>query len=83
MEEKGCAPNKCTYNLLIRGLIHNDDISGALRFKGEMVAKGFYGDVSTCELFLDLVSKGKLDPSLQPVVKKIARLVFVIPLWHD
>ncbi|GMN59813.1 hypothetical protein TIFTF001_028914 [Ficus carica] len=26
------------------------------KFKGEMVAKGFYGDVSTYELFLDLVS---------------------------
>ncbi|EXC24897.1 hypothetical protein L484_011763 [Morus notabilis] len=36
-----------------------------------MVAKGFSSDVSTIELFVDLDSNGKLDPSLQQVVKRI------------
>lgn len=35
-------------------------------------------DVSTCESFVDLISKGKLDASLQPVVQKIVRLVFAL-----
>lgn len=36
----------------------------------KMVAKGFFGDASTYELFVDLVAEGKLDPSLRQVVKK-------------
>lgn len=46
---------------MIRGSFTNDEMSRALQLNDEMGAKGFSGDVSTCELFVDLVSKGKLD----------------------
>ena len=71
MEENGCPANDCTYNLMIRGFIKNNDISRALQLRHEMVTKGFYADASTAELFVNLVACGKLDSSLQPVTQVV------------
>ena len=71
MEENGCPPDSCTYNLMIRGCIKNNEISKARQLRHEMVDKGFSADASTAELFVDLVACGKLDSSLQPLAQKV------------
>ena len=60
----------CTYNTLIRGYIHNQKLSRAVQLTHEMVGKGFCADASTAELFIDLISEGKLDSSLQLLIHK-------------
>ena len=59
-----------TYNIMIRGYVLNHEISRAVQLTHEMVGKGFSADASTAKLFVDLVSDGKLDSSLRPLIQK-------------
>ena len=56
MEVNGCLPNDCSYNVLIQGLLLNNDISTAAKILPEMVSKGFSADISTATMFVDLLS---------------------------
>ncbi|PQP92135.1 hypothetical protein Pyn_21266 [Prunus yedoensis var. nudiflora] len=64
MEEKGCSPDDCTYNTIIRGFIHNKQTSRAMVLIQTMVEKGFSADASTTELIVNLLSKDEVDPTL-------------------
>ncbi|CAL8161647.1 unnamed protein product [Prunus armeniaca] len=64
MKERGCSPNGCTYNTLIRGCINNKETSRAFRLVQEMADMGFSADDSTMKWVVDLLSKDKLDPEL-------------------
>ena len=69
MEERGCSPNVCTYNIIIRGFIENNEISRATALIQQMVERGFSADASTTELIIDLLSKDKVDPALLQLFK--------------
>lgn len=62
-----------TYNLLIRGFITNSKMK-ALQLIDEMKKRGFSADASTAKLFDDLISRGKLDPSLRPIQEVISKV---------
>ena len=70
MEENGYPSNSGTYNLMIRGFVCNHDLSRAVQLANEMGGRGFSADVSTVDMFLDLISSGKLDPSLRSMFQK-------------
>ena len=70
MEESGCPPDNCTYNIMIRGFIVNHELSRGVEYANEMVARGFSADASTAKLFLHLISNGELDSSLQLLIQK-------------
>ena len=55
---------------MICGFILNREIPRVVEFINEMVVRGFFGDASTAELFVHLISNGKLDSSLQPLFQK-------------
>ncbi|PRQ35049.1 putative pentatricopeptide [Rosa chinensis] len=69
MGGKGCSPDGCTYNTIIRGLLNNSKTSWAMKFIQEMVELGFSADASTMELIVGLLSKDIVDPSLLPLFK--------------
>ena len=52
MEENGCPPDDCTYNIMIRRFILNHEISRGVEYTNEMVARGFSADASIAEFFL-------------------------------
>ena len=53
MEEKGCSPDGCTYNTIIRRFINDNETSKAVRLIQEMVERGFSADASTTELIVN------------------------------
>ena len=64
MGGKGCSPNDCTYNTIIRGLLHNNKMSRAVELIEEMKKCGFSADASTTKLVYGLLSKDVVDPTL-------------------
>ncbi|PRQ35312.1 putative pentatricopeptide [Rosa chinensis] len=69
MREKGCSPDGWTYNIIIRGLLSNNETSWAMGFIEEMVELGFSADASTTELIVRLLSKDIVDPGLLQLLK--------------
>ena len=55
---------------MIRGCVLNHDLSRAVKSAHEMMDRGFSADASTLDMFVDLISRGQLDPSLQPLIQK-------------
>nr|XP_034921426.1 pentatricopeptide repeat-containing protein At1g12620-like isoform X1 [Populus alba] len=53
MEEDGCMPNYCSYNVIIRGFLLHKDTSKARKLN-EMVNRGFSADSDTKTLLGDL-----------------------------
>ena len=53
MEEDGCMPNYCSYNVIIRGFLLHKDTSKARKLN-EMVSRGFSVDSATKTLLGDL-----------------------------
>ncbi|PRQ34971.1 putative pentatricopeptide [Rosa chinensis] len=72
MGGKGCSPDGCTYNTIVRGFINNKETSRATRLIQEMLEKGFSADASTMELIVDLLSKDTVDPGLLALLKDSA-----------
>ncbi|CAL2264527.1 unnamed protein product [Prunus armeniaca] len=70
MEEKGCSPDGCTYNTIIRGFISNNETSRAMVLIQQMVGNGFSADASTTELIVQLLSRDKVDPALLLLIKE-------------
>lgn len=65
MEEDGCMPNFCSYNVIIRGFLLHKDTSKARKLN-EMVNRGFSADSATKTLLGDLFP---IDGS--PALKKL------------
>ncbi|GMN59754.1 hypothetical protein TIFTF001_028846 [Ficus carica] len=61
---KGIQRDVRTYGIMIDGLLSGGLLGEALNLKMKWWPRE---DVSTCELFVDLISKGELDASLQLV----------------
>ena len=57
-------------NTIIRGLLHNNETSWAVKLIQEMVECGFSADVSTRELIVGLLCKDVVDPALLPLLKE-------------
>ncbi|KAJ6871842.1 hypothetical protein NC651_031039 [Populus alba x Populus x berolinensis] len=54
MEEDGCTPDKCAYNVIIQGFLQHKDPSMARQLVEEMVNRGFSADAATRALLNDL-----------------------------
>jgi pentatricopeptide repeat protein len=70
MEGRGCFPNNGTYNTIIRGFIHNNEISRTMGLVHQMVERGFSADASTMELIVGLLFEDEVDPALLPLLKR-------------
>uniref|UniRef100_A0A803KMX2 Pentatricopeptide repeat-containing protein n=1 Tax=Chenopodium quinoa TaxID=63459 RepID=A0A803KMX2_CHEQI len=60
MDEDGCLPDDCTYIIIIRGYIFNNDLSNALYYRDIMVREGFGVDADTFSLFVSILPSGNL-----------------------
>lgn len=54
MEEDGCTPNACSYNVIIQGFLQHKDTSTAMQLICEMVNRGFSTDAATRTFLLNL-----------------------------
>lgn len=55
MVDDGCPPNEYTYNIIIRGFLHGNDISKSLELVSVMTTNGFAADAHTTSVFVDLL----------------------------
>lgn len=69
MGEKGCSPDVWTYNIIIRGLLNNNEASRAVILIQEMGECGFSADARTMELIACLLCKDIVDPALLSLSK--------------
>jgi len=65
MEEHGCCPDQSTYDTLIKGFLHNNQVKRALQVIDVMAAKGFQADAQTASLVLDLLAHDQVDKSFK------------------
>uniref|UniRef100_A0A2P2KD19 Pentatricopeptide repeat-containing protein n=1 Tax=Rhizophora mucronata TaxID=61149 RepID=A0A2P2KD19_RHIMU len=56
MEDYGCLPDSWSYNIMIQGLLRNNDSTSAIQLLNEMVRKGFSADLSTADMLVNLAS---------------------------
>ncbi|PRQ34901.1 putative pentatricopeptide [Rosa chinensis] len=69
MGGKGCSPDGCTYNTIIRGLLNINETTWAMKLIQEMLERRFSADASTMELIIVLLSKDIVDPALLMLLK--------------
>ncbi|CAN0864612.1 Putative pentatricopeptide repeat-containing protein At1g12700, mitochondrial [Linum grandiflorum] len=68
MERSSYVPNKCSYNVIIRGFLRHKDPLDAKELIQEMVSEGFQADAATMSLMIELLPKKQLD---HPVLRKL------------
>uniref|UniRef100_A0A803KMU8 Pentatricopeptide repeat-containing protein n=1 Tax=Chenopodium quinoa TaxID=63459 RepID=A0A803KMU8_CHEQI len=71
MDEDGCPPDDCTYNMIIQENILNKDLSSALYYRDIMVSNGFEADANTFSLFVSLLPSGNLCDSSKDLLQKL------------
>ncbi|KAG8369975.1 hypothetical protein BUALT_Bualt14G0069500 [Buddleja alternifolia] len=62
MERGRCFPNRCTYNVIFRGILKSSEFDEAI--SALMVDRGFSPDPSTLELLHSLLERNEHDPTL-------------------
>ncbi|KDP42589.1 hypothetical protein JCGZ_24363 [Jatropha curcas] len=68
VEENGCLPNSCSYNVIIQGYLWYNDSSMVTQLIDEMVSTGFSVDATTVELAINLVMNKPDDPLVQKLL---------------
>ncbi|KAL8482763.1 hypothetical protein ACS0TY_025707 [Phlomoides rotata] len=72
MEESGCAPNSCLYNVIVQSLLKRNELSEAIPFMEEMCERGFSADVTTMIMLFDELQGDHENEMLKKLVKNIA-----------
>ncbi|EYU45220.1 hypothetical protein MIMGU_mgv1a022469mg, partial [Erythranthe guttata] len=55
MERSGCAPNRVTYNVIIRCLLKKKELDKAMPFLEELHKRGFSADAATSSMLINHV----------------------------
>jgi pentatricopeptide repeat protein len=71
MDENGCSPDRVTYNTIIQGFLHHNEISWAVKYIQMMYDKGFSASATTATISIDLLSTNQADKRLQDFFSKI------------
>ena len=71
MEENGCFPDGCTYNLIVRGYLKKNESDKAIVLLEKMLAGGFSSDASTISMLMDLLPTRGQDPTLLNMIQKL------------
>jgi pentatricopeptide repeat domain-containing protein 1 len=59
MEENGCTPNACSYNVFVQGLLRKHDFLRSRKYLQLMKVQGFAADATTTELLIGFYSADK------------------------
>lgn len=65
MEENGCMPDSCTYNVFVQGLVAEREIARSIKYLTMMRDKGFSVDATTTEMIINYLSTNQGENELR------------------
>jgi pentatricopeptide repeat protein len=61
MEENGCMPVSCTYNVFVQGLLMKKETARSIKYLTMMRDKGFFVDATTTKMIINYLSTDEGD----------------------